>query len=75
MNKNYKWHDRLSVSYFCDLNGKILGSINGIDGNIYMARYNNVVLGKYISSETAKGAIEHEHDTIGAVVWTKKIDG
>lgn len=71
MKKPYKWHDRLSESYFCDLNGKILGSINGMDGDIYMARYNNVVLGKYISAESAKYAIEneHEHNTTGEAAY------
>lgn len=59
--KTYEWHDKISESYFCDMNGKILGSINSISGDIYMARYNNMVLGKYISLSAAKNAVESEY--------------
>lgn len=60
MSKNYEWHDKTEEFYFCDPFGKILGSVNIISGGIYMARYDNVVLGKYISEETAKSAVEKE---------------
>jgi hypothetical protein len=59
--KTCEWHDKISESYFCDVNGKILGSITRMFGDIYMARYNNMVLGKYISLTAAKNAVEAEY--------------